>query len=91
MFLKEDYDLKKMVQWLHFNDVIVLKDRENTVPNAHSLLESFLFQGIPVVIYKKGNDNIIVDVETFPEITDTFVRKERKMNTFNTKENHKLR
>lgn len=85
-FPKENFDFKKVINWLHCNDIKIIEKGESSITNAHSIVKGFRFRGTPVILYKKGNRIINIIKNHLPEITETFIGEKVKINTMNSKE-----
>lgn len=84
-FPKKKFDLRSMPHWISFKNIKIIEEYETKIKDAHSVIQGFKFRGTPVVMYRKGHNNVSIIKDHLPEITESFIEEEVRVDTRNSK------
>lgn len=87
-FLKNQYDLHGIVNWLDQYKVGYLPKSEKStsyIQGAESILEAIKFRGNILVLYKKGTNRLAIHTDLLPEITEYYAQGLKKIDTSKSK------
>lgn len=77
--------INEVLLYLELYGIKLLKDGERYVSGASEVLQAKKFNGSPIIIYKRGSDKIEIDRDNLVEITEIFIKEEKRINTSTSK------
>ncbi len=84
-FLKKDFTVSKMVNWLYLYSIKLLNTNEEKIENAYEIIRGLRFKGRPIILYRNGKDRLYINTVSFPEITNKFESNTQIVDTSKSK------
>jgi len=74
VFFKDHWTVPKILEFLTEHRIEMFDPAANPIEiqNAAELIDAKLFRGHPLVLYKKGNKNFILDPNNLEEVTEMY-------------------
>lgn len=84
-FLKKDFTVNQIVNWLYLYSIKLLNTNEEKIENAYEIIRGLRFKGRPIIIYRNGKDTLYINTVSFPEITNKFKSNIQRVDTSKSK------